>query len=137
MKRKKLFIGLGIVFGIIIILLAIFFALSMPEKSEPIASGENTNLYIILSSAGITDAVIDITEKRAFIRYELPDFINKTNAVYYILGAAASVAPNTKTIIIQTYQNFEPVDEVTVSTSEVISFSKGEISEEEFLKKIS
>lgn len=137
MKRKKLFIGLGIILGIVVLLLVVFFALSTPKKPEPMASEKNTNLYNTLVDFGIIDAVIDISEERAFIRYELPDFIDKTNAVYYIMGAASSVAPETETIIIQTYQNFEPVDEVIVSTKEVIFFTNGEITEEEFLEKIS
>ncbi len=133
MKRKRLIISLGIT----IASLVIFFVLSMPAKPEPAASDKNTNLYNALLDFGITDAVVDITEERAFIRYNLPDFLDNETAVFYIMVAAASVAPEAQVIIVQTYQNFEPVDEVTVSTKDVISLREGKISEEEFLKKIS
>lgn len=132
MKRKKLLIGISVV----VVLLVAFFMLSMPEQPEATASDRNTILYITLAEYGISDAVVDVSEGRTLIRYNLPEFMNKTDAIYYILGAAASIAPETEKISIQTYQNFEPMDEITISTKDVIDFSEGKISEDEFLKKI-
>ena len=84
---------------------------------------ENTRLYAALVAVGIEDAIVDITDERALIRFNLPNNLNKGATWYYIMSASAAIAPETDKIIIQTYENYERREEVTVNTTDVIAVS--------------
>jgi len=129
--KKKLLIGLAVVLAFVIIIL------SLPTQPEPEITPNplNTGLYLALASVGIEDAVVDITPERALIRYNLPANMSKESANYYIMGAAATIANSSK-IVIQVYENFMPVEEVVVSTEDVLAFINGTISYKELEKRI-
>jgi len=133
--------------GIIIMLTAFFVALvfgllyemcaTNPEVEENIEiREENTRLYAALVAVGIEDAIVDITDERALIRFNLPNNLNKEATWYYIMSASAAIAPETDKIIIQTYENYERREEVTVNTTDVIALINGSITIEEFQKML-
>ena len=74
--------------GIIIMFTAFFVALvfgllyemcaTNPKVEENIEiREENTQLYAALVAVGIEDAIVDITDERALIRFNLPNNLNK------------------------------------------------------------
>ena len=108
-----------------------------PEVEENIEiREENTQLYAALVAVGIEDAIVDITDERALIRFNLPNNLNKEATWYYIMSASAAIAPETDKIIIQTYENYERREEVTVNTTDVMALINGSITMEEFQKML-
>ena len=79
---------------------------------------------------------MDITNERALIRFNLPRNLKKESAWYYIMSASAAIAPETDKIIIQTYENYERREEVTVNTTDVMALINGSITMEEFQKML-
>lgn len=112
------------------VLVGTLLVLAQPtEPEEPLnVSEQNSEVYAKLVEANITDAVVDINESRALIRYEVPDEMTVEDSEYYVMGAAASVAENASTIRLQVYKDFEKVEEATVTTSDVIAYREGDIS---------
>jgi len=133
MMKKKLSPILIVAFALIA-----FFILSLLTQPEPEITPNplNTELYSALASAGIEDAVVDITPERALIRYNLPENMSKESANYYIMGAAATITPNSSKIVIQVYEDFEPLEEVVANTEDVLAFIDGAITYEELEKRI-
>ena len=97
---------------------------------------KNTRLYAALVAVGIEDAIVDITDERALIRYNLPPNLNAEATWYYIISASAIIAPETEKIIIQTYVNYEPREEVTVNTTDVIALMNEDITMEDFKEMV-
>ena len=97
---------------------------------------ENTQLYAALVDAGIEDAVVDITDERALIRYNLPPNLNMEATWYYIISASAIIAPETDKIVIQTYVNYEPREEITVNTTDVIALMNEGITMVDFQERV-
>lgn len=139
MNNKKILI-LGMVLIAIIIVLALLYLYYLPvaKEEEPTIrpSLESSNLYFILAVAGLENAVVEINPERTFVRYNLPENMDKEAVQYYIFGSAASVSPNSTKIVIQTYENFEPKEEVVVETKDVIAFMNESITLDEFKKRI-
>ena len=131
--KKKIVIPITVI-AVLAIALCI---LSLPSQPEPeiIPNPLNTELYLALASVGIEDAVVDITPERALVRYNLPENMSKESVNYYIMGAAAAITNSSK-IVIQVYENFTPLEEVIVSTEDVLAFMNETITYEEFEKRI-
>jgi aspartate 1-decarboxylase len=93
-------------------------------KPAPVVEvkAENVRLYSALANMGIEDAVVDVTQDKVLVRYNLPANMDMDTVSYYVMGAAAQAAPDSKEIILQVYEDMQPVKEVTVNTSDVISF---------------
>ena len=130
--RKKV-----VVPSIIVTLAIALYVLSLPTQPEPEIAPDplSTELYLTLASAGIHDAVVDVTEERALIRYNLPENVSKESVNYYIIGATAAIA-NSSRIVIQVYDNFTPLEEVEVSRDDVLAFMNHDITYEEFKGRI-
>ena len=97
---------------------------------------ENTQLYAALVAVGIEDAIVDITDERALIRFNLPNNLNKEATWYYIMSASTAIAPESDKIIIQTYENYERREELTVNTTDAMALINGKITMEEFQKML-
>jgi len=119
-----------------LLILSLYFLSLESEKPEITPNPLNIELYAALASVGIEDAVVDITQERALIRYNLPENMSKESVNYYIMGAAATIAPNSSKIVIQVYGNFEPLEEIVVKTEDVLAFMNETITYEELEKRI-
>jgi len=131
--KKKIVIPIAVTAVLAIAL----YILSLPSQPEPeiIPNPLNTELYLALTSVGIEDAIVDITDERALVRYNLPENMSKESVNYYIMGAAAAITNSSK-IVIQVYENFTPLEEIVVSTEDVLAFMNETITYEEFEKRI-
>jgi len=119
-----------------LLILSLYFLSLESEKPEITPNPLNIELYAALASVGIEDAVVDITQERALIRYNLPENMSKESVNYYIMGAAATIAPNSSKIVIQVYGSFEPLEEIVVKTEDVLAFMNETITYEELEKRI-
>ena len=132
--KKRIVIPLVIVAVLVVVLLI----LSIPTPKEPEIQPNplNTQLYNTLSELGIEDAVVDVTAERTVVRYNLQENMSKEDAEISIMQVAAEISINSGKIIIQTYENFKPVEEVIVGTNDVLAFMEKTITYEEFRKRI-
>ena len=126
MNKPKLTVLLFFAIFSMAVMAGLVYEMSVTESREVVEENleirtENTQLYAALVDAGIEDAVVDITDERALIRYNLllPATLNKEATRQYILSASAIIAPETDKIVIQTYVNYEPGEEITVNTKDV------------------
>lgn len=132
--KKRVVIPLVIVAVLVVVLLI----LSIPTPKEPEIQPNplNTQLYNTLSELGIEDAVVDVTAERTVVRYNLPENMSKEDAEISIMQVAAEISINSGKIIIQTYENFKPVEGVIVGTNDVLAFMEKTITYEEFRERI-
>jgi len=132
MSLKKITLVLTLIFTIILIL-----GYWSSDREEPIRPNEaNDKVYAGLVKLGIRDAVVDITPERALVRYNLPENMSKVEMRYHILWLIAGISPNSSKIVIQVYENFTPLEEVIVSTEDVLAFMNETITYEELQKRI-
>lgn len=126
-RRRKVGVAVLVV---AVVLIGVFLFLSQPAPTEPDVepSEKNTELYLTLADASITDAVVDITDERALVRYNVPEEMTKNESVYYTLGATATVADDSESIVLEVYRNNEGDERVTVSTEAVREFVRNESS---------
>jgi len=131
--KKKIIVP----FVIIVVSIAILVFLSLPSPREPEAISDplNHELYLKLTNMGIKDAVVDITEERVLIRYNLLKNMNKSSVNYEIMRNAATIADSGR-IIIQVYEDFKPLEEIVVSREDVLAYMNGAISYKELEKRI-
>jgi len=131
--KKKIIVP----FVIIVVSIAILVFLSLPSPREPEAISDplNHELYLKLTNMGIKDAVVDITEERVLIRYNLLKSMNKSSVNYEIMRNAATIADSGR-IIIQVYEDFKPLEEIVVSREDVLAYMNGAISYKELEKRI-
>lgn len=87
----------------------------------PTASPENEALYSALQSAGIDEALVDVTDDRVLVRYELPAGYDEEATTYLVLGAAAEVAPHTERIVVERYDGSTRLGRVTAKTGDVLA----------------
>jgi len=112
------------------------FTIQTPSEPELTPNPLNAELYFFLSNGGLENALVDITPERALIRYNLPENVSTETTNFFVMKASARIAPNSSKIIIQVYENFTPLEEVIVSTEDVLAFMNGTITYEEFEKRI-
>ena len=115
---------IGLVGGGLVVAIAVgLILLPGPEDTPLSPSNTNSELYAELASAGIVDAVVDVTEDRVLIRSQIPPGTTRAESVEVILTNAAAVAPQTETIIVQLYEGDEPVEQLTVETAVVTQYN--------------
>lgn len=125
--KKIITISLAI---IAVVVLIVGYLTLVPAKA---VVPENEALYSVLANVGIDDALVDVTDERVLVRYNLPEGKDPEAARYFVLGTAAHVAPYSKRIIIQTYRDMEPLEEASVATADVIRImSKANPTAEDF-----
>lgn len=107
-------VGLVVVFG--------YLAFVPPESASP----ANEELYSALSSAGIEDAMVDVSEDRVLVRYELPPGYDLEATDYLVLGAAAASAPHTERLVVESYDGSMRLRRVTANTGDVLALISAE-----------
>ena len=134
MRKKYIILIPTVTLVVLGIALAI---LSIPPPKEPEVTPNplNTLIYNELLEAGIRGAVVDVTAERALIRYNLPENMSKEDAEIQIMKIAAANTASNK-IVVQTYENFKPIEEAIVEKNYVTDYINGIISLDELKKQI-
>lgn len=120
------------------LLVAAFVALGLPwSAGEDIGDLEekNSRLYSELAERGFEDVVVDINDDRALVRYDVPEEMDVERSKMVVMGETSDIAGSRK-IVLQVYQDFEPVEEVQVSAADVDLFKNGKISYSDLQSKI-
>ena len=92
-------------------------------------------LPTILVKSRIEDAVVDVTDERALVRYNLPHGLDKDDTLQFVIVEAAKISDSNK-IVIQIYENFTPLEEINVDRKVVLDFAKHRITYEEFKQRV-
>lgn len=87
----------------------------------PTATPENEELYSALQSAGIEDALVDVTDDRVLVRYDRPAGYDVRATNYLVLGAAAEAAPYTERVVVECYEGSTRVERVSANTGDVLA----------------
>lgn len=115
------------ILGLVVLMVAVLAVVGyLALVPAPTASPSNEELYSTLSSAGIEDAFVDVTEDRVLVRYELPTGYDQEATNYLVLGAAAEVAPYTEHIVVETYVDSTRVVRLTANTGGVLAVLSAE-----------
>lgn len=127
--------------GMALLVLAVLAAAALlylqpPTRQEVLAGDENSAIYSVLVAGGISEALVDATPGRVVMEYALPEGMDKQASWYYAFGAAAGIAPTTKTIAVQATVQGKAAERVTASTADAIEFAEGRMSEEEFNSRL-
>ncbi len=136
-KHRKLKFFL-VLFIILIILLAYFFwYFSRRAKQNAVFPDiRNTDVYHVLAQFGLSDAVVDITDERIVVSYNLEDLMQKDEALFLTLGAAYQISPGSREITVIPFYELAPIEEVHVLMSDVQLFAEDKLPEKEFIQKM-
>jgi hypothetical protein len=108
---------------------------SSPERFS-VADGRNDSVYASLAVAGMENALVDLTDERTIIGYELPRELDKEVALFYVLGAAARHTNPEATITTIAFQGGKASEEASVAAKDVMAFLNEEISLQECQARI-
>jgi hypothetical protein len=92
---------------------------------------KNQDIFDALALAGLDEAVVQVSGERVLVAYNQPPIMSDedvTVAWFYVLGAAARVAPQSKSIVITTSSAGEPLYRVTAKTADVQDYIGRQIS---------
>ncbi len=108
----------------------------LPVDLEAQQAEQNTGLYAALYSGGIQDPFVNIDETQAYVAYELPDGFDSDSMQKFVLGEAASAAPNSPKLVAVQYENEVAKSMWTVDTPAYDDWIAGKITDEQFDAKI-
>src|SRR3989338_1937951 len=132
------------IFLIILIILAgaVFWFLQKGSPGEAVQIEEdielnldNSQLYSLLSEAGITDALVDVQEKETLIALTIHQGQNKEDVLSFVYGAATGFSPNADKITVHILTQ-SAVEEYSVTTENVVKYADGKLTKEEFDKTV-
>lgn len=119
--RSRWTLGL-VVLAVVLVAVVGYLAFVPPPTATPV----NEDLYNTLSSAGLEDAFVDVTDDRVLVRYELPPGYDLEATNYLVLGAAAEAAPYTGQIVVEAYDDSTRLVRLTADTGDVLAVISAE-----------
>lgn len=136
-KHRKLKVFFVIFIILVLLLGCLFWYFSRRAKQNAVfPDARNTDLYSVLAQFGLLDAVVDITDERIVVSYNLEDLKQKDEALFLTLGAAYQISPESKKMTVIEFYKLAPVEEVHVLMSDVQLFAEHQLSEKELIQKI-
>lgn len=132
-RRKKLLVAGGVLAVLVVASLALFW----PDGSTNFeADPTATEIAVNLADQGIEDAVVDISDERALVRYNLPTDMSAEDSWVVVLDELLQHAPSSDLAVLQVYEDGEPTQEVEADMDDVEAYFDGRISWEEFRGRI-
>lgn len=104
-----------------------------PEENQAIL---NTHLYATLTSGGIKDPFVDVSEQQAYVGYDLPDGFDSEVMQKFVVGAASAGAPGSQKIIAMQYIGGKATTMWTVANADVEAWVNGQMTDEQFGSKV-
>lgn len=108
---------IGILVAAILLVGLAYLALVPPPTATP----ENEELYSALQSAGIEDALVDVTDDRVLVRYERPEGYDVRATNYLVMGAAVEAAPYTERVVVESYDGSTRLERISANTGDVLA----------------
>lgn len=131
-RRKKTLIPAGILAILFLASLALFWpASSTSFEADPVA----TEIAADLAADGIEDAVVDVTDERALVRYSLPADMSAEESWLAVFDSLLEHAPDADLAVLQVYEG-GPLEEVEADPDDVEAYFSGRIDYEEFRERI-
>ena len=128
---KKNFIVLGVIAVIITLLVVSYlYIFSTPDYDTPIIDTQNTQLYNLIQSKGIDNAVVDVQADKILMSVEIPQGIDEDSEISFCLGVALSFAYPDKEIILAV-ENRGESKTISTTPEEIVKMIDGAISLQE------
>ena len=121
-----------------VIAAAALFFLSQPDAQakEVELEDKNSAIYSLLVAGGIKDALVDATQERVIVDYELPFSMDKQASWFYVMGSVAAVSSSSEMIVLQASQGGIASEKMTVKMADALDFLNNKTSEERFKGKM-
>lgn len=101
--------------------------------------GQSMEIYETLAFSGFEKASVKVTDDHVLMAYEQPPVHSEVDALlswFYMMGAAAELAPHTEQIIIRMYSDDVALYEVEAYTSDVQAILDYEMTLDDFRSKV-
>ncbi len=121
---------------IVVLLIGIVFLAGCTQTQEPQRDfiQENTDIYNVLLQDGF-DALVDTTEDRVLVRFDLPQNYTSEASVYIVLASVSAITKS-DLIIVQIYRNEKKIEEVRAKNQDVLDIVNDKISVEELIRNL-
>lgn len=127
--RKTLLVSAGVLAVVVLASLALFWpASSASFEADPTA----TEISVDLAEEGIPDAVVDLTDERALVRYNVPQDLSAEGSWLVVFDSLLQQAAESERAVLQVYEDGDPSQEVEVDMEDVGAYFEARISWEEF-----
>lgn len=131
--RKKVLVSAGALALLFLASLALFWpASSASLEADPTA----TEITVDLAEKGIEDAVVDVSDERALVRYNLPTDMSTEESWVVVLEELLQHAPSSDVAVLQVYEDGEPTQEIEADMDDVEAYFDARISWQEFRERI-
>ena len=132
---KKILVAILV---LVVIAAAAFLFLSQPnpQVKEVELEDKNSAIYSMLVAGGIKDALVDATQERVIVNYDLPAGMDKQASWFYALGSVAAVSPSSAMVVLQASQGGIASEKVTINMADVLDFLNNKTSEEQFKARL-
>lgn len=98
---------------------------------------QNANLLAALYSGGIVDPLVDVTEERVYVAYDLPDGADPETMQRFVIGSAADTAPTSGQVMALQYVGGAPRLLWTVQMADFVALMNGQLANaEQFEAKV-
>lgn len=95
---------------------------------------QNANLLAALNSGGIVDPLVDVTEERVYVAYDLPEGADPETMQRFVIGSAADTAPTSGQIMALQYVGGAPKLLWTVQMADFAALMNGQLATAEQLE---
>ena len=130
-SKKKIAL---LVMALIILIVGAYLFLPAPT-GEVVLNEKNSEIYSLLVAGGINESMVDATQQRVMIQYDLPEELDKEASWYFAMGAAAASSPESEKIIVQALVGGNPTEKVSVKTKDVLDYLARNITDLEFVNR--
>lgn len=132
--QKKVLVSAGVLALLFLASLALFWpASSMSIGADPVA----TEIAADLAEGGIEDALVDVTDERALVRYDPPSDMNTEESWLVVLDSLQANAVDSELAVLQVYDTGDPRQEVEADMADVEAYFDARISWDEFRNRMS
>lgn len=132
--QKKVLVSAGVLALLFLASLALFWpASSMSIGADPVA----TEIAADLAEEGIDDALVDVTDERALVRYDPPSDMNTEESWLVVLDSLQANAVDSEMAVLQVYDTGDPRQEVEADMDDVESYFDARISWDELRNRMS
>lgn len=133
-RRNKIILSVGIIILLGFIVIGIIALLPYPSP-EVTPSNYSTEIYQDFTKVGIENVVVDTTKERVLVRYEVPNNLDRENSTKLVIQVVTTTVYD-RPVIIQIYEDFRPIEQLTVDIETIQEYNNGHISLDEVKNRI-
>lgn len=117
-----------------VILVASFYFINSSSTNAPKSQVEN-DILAALQKEGL-NSIVNVNSKRVLITLSISDESKASSSAFFAMGAAAIAAQETQLVTVEVLKEGVLILNLTASTKDVLAVANGELTEEEFEKRL-